>query len=146
MLIRVKSNSKETKLKVKIIEQNKAKIEKLLLEVHGKAATRIVDYDFWEDLAKNAEQELDDLNVFKKYRKDCEFVYENGPGYTTYYGVQKDYPGMSDCVTLKRGVKDWFLIYAQRKSLCGDGKNQLLLSNSARDQKIKDIREMSLNN
>lgn len=127
-------------MEIKIDEKNKQKIEEVLGKVQGKASERIFDYIGVESLIKIAEENLDKLGILKKNRHKCTYRYSD-----SYYQKSKKYRSVCTIIEIERNRNDWYLTDAKRELCWPNGENKIMLSDEARDQKIKEIIQISRN-
>jgi hypothetical protein len=81
-----------------------------LATIQGKATVNLFDADRLARLAKTAEQQMEDMDIPKKYRAGAQYDFcDAGPTATAY-----KYKQSATLVTIERGASGWFLIEAQR--------------------------------
>jgi len=126
-------------MNVKIEVKKKEKVEEVLAVTQGKASVRTVDFKALLELAVRAEKELDGLKVLKKNRKECELTFAEAPDFRP-----RKYMAEATWVTIKRGPKEWFLVGAKRDGVFEGGKFKLMISKAASEQKINEIKRMTI--
>ena len=107
-------------MKIKIDSKNIDKITAELDAVQGKANARIVFPRAVLDLASNAEEQLDRLDIAKKYRQGASAVFFEA-GLPSAY----KYRAETTRINIERGKSAWYLvdisritIYPREKGVC----------------------------
>lgn len=112
-------------MKIKVVEENKGKIEEVLLKEIGKARahTHSVSDIFSE--AEHAESKLEELDIPKKMRSGA-IAFDQGAGPGKAY-ARKSYYVISSNITLTRGSKDWFLTDVKRIEISADKAGEYIV-------------------
>jgi len=118
-------------MKIKITEENAAKIEDLCKAANGRARTRTKTADEIIGFADSLESHLESCGCAKAHRKGTRYQWWDGVGCNSY-----DYRAESTAATIERGSSAWFLVEIERIPInTGRGARTsiLTLSDSARE-------------
>jgi hypothetical protein len=118
------------KMRIKITEANRAKINAMLDELNGKATEHTASAENIFKLAEAMETKLDRFSIFKKDRSGAKASGMSGgdvPSAYKYSRIINDY-------TIERGSSEWFLIAVSKYSNYGNAaKNWIMLTPAQRD-------------
>jgi hypothetical protein len=94
-----------TKKRLKISESNAEAINQRLNQIQGKATVKILKFQGVLSIAADAEMQLDNLGIAKKFRSGASYSYcPPGPWAKSY-----QYGQGATKISLIRGAKAWFL-------------------------------------
>lgn len=128
------------KAKILICEENKEEIEQLLDLGQRRAYVQCFNGNDILTLAQEAEAKLETLELSKKYRIGTIVHYSE-------YATKKNKEWLQDImeVKLKREVKGWFLIAADKTSRSWEGRiNRLIITDEAINQIVNKLRYLAL--
>jgi hypothetical protein len=124
------ANKRRSKMKVKIVEANRQKINILLGEINGKSLSHTANDKHVFELAELMEMKLEKFNIAKKDRSGARAYAMSGGSVPTAY----KYSRIVTAYSIERGASDWFLIYAKRDETYGNAaKPRLSLTPAQRD-------------
>lgn len=99
-------------IKIKIIPENKDKINDIISQSEGKASVRTCDFSDVLKLSEMLESRLDKYDVPKKYRSGSQGSYCQQIGVKAYKKIS--YHANSTQIYILRGSTDWFFTGADR--------------------------------
>jgi hypothetical protein len=124
------ANTWRSKMKIKIVEANRQKINILLGEINGKSLAHTAHDKHIFELAELMEMKLEKFGIAKKDRAGATASGMSGGNVPNAY----KYSRIVNTYQISRGASDWFLIDAQRDEVWGNAsKDKLSLTPAQRD-------------
>ena len=124
------ANKWRSKMKVKIVEANRQKINVLLGEINGKSLAHTANDRNIFELAELMEMKLEKFSVAKKDRSGALAFGMSGGDVPTAY----KYSRIVNTYQIERGSSDWFLVAANKTETWGNAdKDRLSLTPAQRD-------------
>ena len=124
------ATKRRSKMKVKIVEANRQKINILLGEINGKSLAHTANDRNIFELAELMEMRLEKFGIAKKDRSGAKASGMSGGDVPTAY----KYSRIVNSYTIERKSSDWVLIDARRDEVWGNAsKDKLSLTVAQRD-------------